>query len=196
MKLNVGSSDQRGKYKRAEWVCLDLNPQGRPNVVGDGFQMPFADNTFEEIHSIHVLEHLPRDKWPLMLEEIFRVMKEGGTFVVEVPDFEKQCEEFLAAVRSGNKRQVHVVRTGIWGKSERPGMGHQYGFNTDHLKHALKVVGFQGVKKVTKPEEMISVRFLSEAVITMRCTKTDFRPSTTMRGMNFDQVRAHIIEEQ
>jgi predicted SAM-dependent methyltransferase len=194
MKLNVGSSCARGQYKRAEWINFDLNPQGRPNVVGDGFQMPFRDNTFDEIHSVHVLEHLPRDKWPLMLEEMFRTLKEGGTFYVEVPDFERQCMEFLATLEHGNRLDVHLVRTGMWGKSERPGMGHQFGFDKDLLGRALRTMGFRDIELLWKQEEMISTHWRSGHVLLARATKTDFRPTRKVSDMSFDEIREHIIK--
>jgi SAM-dependent methyltransferase len=194
MKLNVGSSCARGQYKRAEWINFDINPQGRPNVIGDGFQMPFRDNTFDETHSIHVLEHLPRDKWPLMLEEMFRTLKEGGTFYVEVPDFEKQCETYLVNLKHGTNEQAHLIRTGIWGKTERPGMGHQFGFDGGLLERALHRTGFKGTEFLCKQEDMISSHWRSGHILLFRATKTDFRPTRKSSEMIFNELREHIIK--
>lgn len=194
MKLNVGSSNQRGRYKQAEWVCFDLNKAAKPNVVGDAFQMPFADDSFDEIHSVHVLEHLPRDKWPLMLAEIFRVLKPGGAFYVEVPDFEIQCREYLAALRSCDRWRIHLIRTAIWGKPERLGMGHQFGFDAGFLKRALSTIGFVSIKQLTEREDMISAHCRDGGVLLFKSTKSDHRPSVDVRTLTFDELREHIIK--
>lgn len=195
MKLNVGSSNPRGRYRHAGWVCLDINPQGRPHVVGDAFCMPFADNTFEEIHSCHVLEHLTRDKWPLMLAEIFRVLEPGGTFIVEVPDFYEQCKVYLEAIDSGKDGRAHLIRTSIWGKSERPGMSHLFGFDDKFLRQALLKSGFEAIKKLTAKTDMISTHYRDGPVLVYSCTKTnDSKPEKDVRNLSFDELREYIIK--
>ena len=193
MKLNVGAQ-QEGRYRADEWICLDLHPESGPNVVGSGFALPFADCSFDEVRSIHVLEHLTRDQWPIMLAEMFRVLKEHGTFYVEVPDFEVQCRRYLAAVAGGNKEETHVERTGIWGKTERMGMAHNYGFDLPNLRTALNKIGFQGIKHLNEPEEMISAHWKQGPVILFRATKTSHRPQVDVRKLSFDELREHIIK--
>ena len=194
MKLNVGSSIQKSIYKRNEWICLDLSSQGRPNVVADAFQMPFKDNTFEEVHSIHVLEHLPRDKWPLMLNEIFRVLKVNGKAIIEVPDFEAQCRQFIKAVEEQNTVKIHVIRTGIWGKSDILGMGHQYGFDKLHLKKALYKIGFEEITLLDSKEDMISTHYRQGPVITVRGIKKHSDCKRDIKSMSFDELREFIIK--
>lgn len=195
MKLNVGSSHPRGRYRHAGWVCLDINPQGRPHVVGDAFMMPFPDNTFEEIHSCHVLEHLARDKWPLMLAEIFRVLKPGGIFIVEVPDFYEQCKEYVEAVDSGSSEAIHLIRTGIWGKTEREGMGHQFGFDRAFLRRALHKSGFESIERLSAKVDMISDRWRDGKVLVFGCMKTSYgKPDKDVRHLNFNELREYIIK--
>jgi predicted SAM-dependent methyltransferase len=156
--------------------------------------MPFKDNTFEEIHSVHVLEHLPRDKWPIMLSEIFRVLQEGGTFIVEVPDFEGQCKAFLKALNGGNTETIHEARTAIFGKTERLGMGHQYGFDKLNLEKALKTIGFTSTEFISDHEKMISSHYRAGPVLTFRCTKTSYRPPKDVRDMKFNDLREAVIK--
>ncbi len=52
-------------------------------VCGDGLSMPFADNTFDVIFHQGLLEHF-RDPM-LLLRENVRVLKPGGSLVVDVP---------------------------------------------------------------------------------------------------------------
>lgn len=193
MKLNVGS-EPKGQYRGDGWVCLDINPEKRPHVVGSGFALPFADCSFEEVRSIHVLEHLTRDQWPIMLAEMFRVLDEGGTFYVEVPDFEVQCRRYLGALAGFNTEQIHVERTGIWGKTERVGMAHHFGFDVALLRSALNKIGFQAIKHLDERPDMISAHFKQGPIILMRATKTDYRSPVDVRELTFDQLREYIIK--
>ena len=43
-----------------------------------GYQLPFADNTFDYLVSSDVLGHIPFDKKDLIFSEMYRVLKKGG----------------------------------------------------------------------------------------------------------------------
>ena len=91
MKLQVGSSDVRGRYKGAEWLNLDIEPHKGVDIVADASEhIPLETGSVDEIRCIHVLEHVTRDKYPLMLREMHRVLKPGGVLYVEVPDFKER----------------------------------------------------------------------------------------------------------
>jgi SAM-dependent methyltransferase len=46
-----------------------------------GYQLPFADNTFDYVVSSDVLGHIPFDKKDLLFAEMYRVLKKGGRAV-------------------------------------------------------------------------------------------------------------------
>lgn len=70
---------------------LDYNPSHKPDVVWDLNQhpLPFANNSFDEIHAYEVLEHLGRQgdykfffsEW----SEYWRILKPNGLFFGSVP---------------------------------------------------------------------------------------------------------------
>lgn len=196
MKLNVGSSNPKGQYARGGWVNLDLCPQGRPTVIASAYEMPFSDNTFDEIHCVHVLEHVARDKWPLMLAEMFRVLKFGAHCYVEVPDFPGQCNNYLTSLKNTvpvRPMEVHIHRTGIWGKTERPGMGHMFGFDEALLLRAFGKIGFDDATLLTKGEEMISKHHRDGPVILVRGTRGVHFPEKHVSDMSFDELRNFIL---
>ena len=52
---------------------------------GDALRLPFPDDTFDRIIASEVLEHVPDDQ--VALDEIFRVLKPGGTLAATVPSW-------------------------------------------------------------------------------------------------------------
>lgn len=79
-KLNLGC----GRDIRPGYVNLDLVTMPGLDMVADlERRLPFRDDTFDEIFSSHVLEHV-RDLIPL-LGELARICKPGGVLRIEVP---------------------------------------------------------------------------------------------------------------
>ncbi|MGH2750667.1 MAG: class I SAM-dependent methyltransferase [Actinomycetota bacterium] len=58
---------------------------------GDAHRLPFSDGVFERVIASEVLEHIEEDA--AVIDEIFRVLKPGGSAVVTVPRFwpERVC---------------------------------------------------------------------------------------------------------
>lgn len=78
-----------GKFH--EVIRLDINSDYRPDLVCDLNQhpLPFADNTFDEIHAYEVLEHLASQGdyrfFFAEFTEYWRILKPGGLFCASVP---------------------------------------------------------------------------------------------------------------
>lgn len=70
---------------------LDNNPSHKPDVVWDlrNHPLPFADETFDEIHAYEVLEHLANQgDYEFFFKEFTeyaRILKPGGYFCGSVP---------------------------------------------------------------------------------------------------------------
>jgi SAM-dependent methyltransferase len=58
--------------------------KGRLRLCADGYQLPFADNSFQTVLLVAVLEHTS-EPWRL-LAEAHRVLKPGGQTVIVVPN--------------------------------------------------------------------------------------------------------------
>jgi SAM-dependent methyltransferase len=65
-------------------VTLDINPDHKPDVVHDleDIPLPFADNTFDELHAYEVLEHTGRQgDWRFFFaqfSDFWRILKPDG----------------------------------------------------------------------------------------------------------------------
>jgi ubiquinone/menaquinone biosynthesis C-methylase UbiE len=69
---------------RAGIAQLALNVPSAEGIVGDVFELPFEDGSFDVVLCTEVLEHVVRPR-PL-LAELARVCRTGGTLVLTVPD--------------------------------------------------------------------------------------------------------------
>lgn len=99
-KLEIGS----GSRPLAGYEHLDINPDC-PCVeyVAPMNAIPVEDNYFEEIQSIHVIEHQPWKDTLATLTEWVRVLKPGGMLRIATPNLRWIAECYLHA-RRGNPR--------------------------------------------------------------------------------------------
>jgi ubiquinone/menaquinone biosynthesis C-methylase UbiE len=76
-------------------IGVDRNARTRADVIADldQFPFPFADNSFDEIRAIHLIEHVA-DVIRTM-EEFHRLLKPGGRAIIVTPhytDFSSFCD--------------------------------------------------------------------------------------------------------
>lgn len=81
----------QGGDKWSNLLTLDSNPKHRPDVVWnlENLPLPFPDDSFDEIHAYHVLEHCGRQGdaafFFAQFAEFWRLLKPGGYFFGIVP---------------------------------------------------------------------------------------------------------------
>jgi ubiquinone/menaquinone biosynthesis C-methylase UbiE len=76
MQLNLGC----GERHLPDHVNIDLRPGPAVDLVADGLRLPFADNSAEAVRAFDFLEHVRNDQRVGIIEEIWRVLKDGGVF--------------------------------------------------------------------------------------------------------------------
>jgi len=74
--VGVDISPRRIKYAHEKCPEADF-------IIADGRYLPFYNEEFESVTCCEVLEHVPN--YPMILNEIFRVLMPKGTIVVTVP---------------------------------------------------------------------------------------------------------------
>ena len=82
--LYFGSLGQHERqFQIANFVGLALEPAHDREIKHDlTGPLPYADDSIAKIQAQDVLEHLPFEKVPFVLDEIYRVLKPGGRFGV------------------------------------------------------------------------------------------------------------------
>ncbi len=66
-------------------------------VQYDIFNLPYAENSVDEIRSEGLIEHLPFIDEPRFFYEVTRVLKPGGILYLSTVDFEMAAKQWLAA---------------------------------------------------------------------------------------------------
>lgn len=180
MKLNVGCSDVGGQYKNPEWINIDKFPFNCKNFeVGDPLKgLRFEDNYFEEVHCIHVLEHVEFKDHLTFLKELYRVTKPGGCLYVEVPNIVGTCKQIISfheqikiAEESVKPLMMEAIRCSIlsiYGKGRWEGDTHRWGFYPEWL---IEVISSAGYREVAEQKDMISSHWKQEPVVLVKGVK-------------------------
>ena len=83
---NLGPHERQ--YQVPNFIGLTLEPRHDREVRHDLAEaLPYPDNSIAKVQAQDVLEHLPFDRVPFVLDEIYRVLKPGGVFRLSVPDY-------------------------------------------------------------------------------------------------------------
>ncbi len=81
----VGIDPSIGAVMTARRVFKQLGLNGR-FVVADGRFLPFAQGVFDVVFSYGVLQHIDKEASQLVINDIARVIKKGGTCLIQLPN--------------------------------------------------------------------------------------------------------------
>jgi SAM-dependent methyltransferase len=142
LELGVGEGHPNGPQCLSGYFALDLVPElaqraareyGHNRIVVADAEagVPFADSSFDRVIAVHVLEHLAN--LPATIEEVWRVLKPQGRFVVVIP-----CEGGLAYSlgRNLSVRRIFRRRFGL-----NSALSYSEMIHWDHINTAREVLG-------------------------------------------------------
>ncbi len=127
----------------------------------DILNLPYPDNSVDEILSEHLVEHLPFKDEEKFWCECCRVLKPGGKLITETPDMEWVCSQFLKANDSfkafyqvgsndhyfGNgvdsNQRWGVLTTLLFGNQNGKGQYHHNGYTEQKLIGISNLIRFR-----------------------------------------------------
>ncbi len=123
---------------------VDLRPGPTVDFVTDIGQLDqFGDGTINEIYASHCLEHFPHPKTPGVLKEWRRVLKQGASCWISVPDFDAGVRLYL------KQGLTNFTRNLLWGDQGYDLAYHYNAFTFATLAAQLVAAGFNDVKRHT-----------------------------------------------
>ena len=118
-------------FSHWDYTTTDLHSP-LADVKADICALPFEDNTYDFILCNHVLEHIPNDL--KAMEELYRVLKPGGTAILQVP-----LEEGRKNTFEDDSITDQQERTRIFGQYD-----HVRVYGQDYYNR-LQEVGFKAI---------------------------------------------------
>jgi len=150
-KLNVGSY----YMYLDDFVNIDINPDCKPDIVGDIRDLEFDKESISLILLSQVLEHFDLVDVKDLLSKFYKWLIPSGHLIIEVPDVGK----ILDLIESGENPKRY--EGAIYGNQEIVGQKHKTQFDEVLLKNMLKEAGFNNMKRNdnTSDNDEITLRF-------------------------------------
>ena len=135
-----------GKDYREGYINVDLYAENFDKVDArfDVREIPYEDNTVDEILALHVIEHFDFFEGQRVLEEWYRVLKPGGKLIVETPDFLETCRDFVIATPQRRLELYNHFFAAPW----IPGQTHKFLFTEEQLSAQLGWAKFKEYRRI------------------------------------------------
>ena len=122
------------------------------DIKQDITKLELPENCADEILASHVIEHLPQHRASEMLGKWYDTLKPGGKIVLETPNLEALCEDFIS--KTGEDK--HTVAMCMFGAyvdyatpetQEKGALSpHLWGYTPDTLSDLCSAVGFKDIQ--------------------------------------------------
>jgi len=161
--LDIGGGGQAliGQFKGEQVVAIDPNrneleeaPDNKAlKVIMDAKELKFLDDTFDTVTAFFTFMYIPVEDYKIIFEEIHRVLKNGGDFVIW---------DVIMPVKGNVKRDIFFIelRVKIFDRIIEAGYGVSWDkeINIETFSNLAKSIGFETLeKKVDK--NTIYIRF-------------------------------------
>ncbi|MDZ4250915.1 MAG: methyltransferase domain-containing protein [Candidatus Nanopelagicales bacterium] len=138
-----------GTAEQVKVFRFDLNEKARPDYRCDIRHLPVPDQSFDIVHSKHVLEHFGRGEIMDLMKEWARVLRIGGEFRLSVPNLIHAITKILLM----DEGVIPVDGYPWWqlyGKQDDERDVHKNGFTPNRLRALFDAMGiFEDIEVTT-----------------------------------------------
>ncbi len=139
LELGCSSAGLSRMLMRGSWVGLDFDFSvvkeyssylGKPAVVA-GENLPFLPSSFDTVLMLDFLEHVDDDR--LLLNEVARVLENGGHLLISVP---RSGKLLILKIKNilGLKKEVYGHRREGYGEDELRNLLRDAGFEVEYME--------------------------------------------------------------
>ena len=164
VRLNLGCGDIR----LPGYINIDITDERlgiEPDIHSDMGKLDrFADNSVDEILSIHKVQHFWRWEVLDILREWVRTLKPGGKIIIECPNLLTACIEFVNNPEHSTSESPEGQRImgALYGdlRMQDPATGHRWGYTPQSLAKLMMQAGLVNVHqdaaqfKLHEPRDM------------------------------------------
>ena len=130
------------KTEHPEALRVDIRPVA--DMVADIRQLVFADEEFDGVECLVVIEHLHRSEASGALRELYRVLRPGGELIISTHDMEACARTLLA----GN---VSIL-VNIYSPHSEPAQRHRWGYTWETLHSLVAGAGFVDLERLPEAD--------------------------------------------
>lgn len=131
------------------WLNIDgERAAGHADLVADLRALPLESGSVDRAVAVHVFEHFYEWEGRAVLTEWQRILKPGGTLILELPSMLKVMHYLKACLEQQQPFWMQMSWWALWGdpKYQDPAMCHKWGYTEVMLQRLLEDVGFTDVR--------------------------------------------------
>lgn len=135
-----------GHDYQPDYINIDLYPlpDAKVDAIFNIKELPYDDNSVDEIRALHIIEHFDFFEGQEVLKEWYRVLKPGGRLLMETPDFLATCDAFV----KGSEEFRILLYGHFFAHPWIPGQTHKFLFTESQLTSQLSWTGFKNTKRL------------------------------------------------
>ena len=161
-KLNLGC----GTLLLPGYINCDMYDPAA-EVHCDARKLPFETDSIDEIYTSHLVEHFDFQEAWNVLREWIRVLRPGGTLILETPNLYTSCKRFAEFYETGNQQGCISMYSHFFSEPwTNPGQVHKFIYTPLQLRWTLEQLGMQNIRQETATRyigrEDICMKFLCE----------------------------------
>lgn len=161
IRLEIGC----GKKPRKGFITCDVRKLPSIDYVCQADELPFDDNTLDEIYSRHLIEHFTLKEFLKVLQEWNRVLKTNGEIYIVCPNLLWHLQQIVKGKHQSFYNKKSGENDRYWGFGSLFGWQqdkydvHKFGYYFELLRDILEEFGFVKIENLTKTPKSLENAF-------------------------------------